>query len=94
MSGVSARDVRSFLVARLKDAITAKGLDPKNVPEDFDLLTEGIIDSLGLLELITAVESKFDTRIDFENLDPENITIIGYFCSYIEQESNTRTRDP
>lgn len=88
MSPVLAREVRSFMLSTLENPLLARGLNPQQVPDDFDLLTEGVIDSLGLVELITAVEKQFDIMIDFEELDPENLTIVGPFCRYIEEKTN------
>ncbi len=95
MNRVVAEDVRSFVVAHLEASLAARGLKPQDIPDDFDLLTEGVIDSLGIIELIMALEQYLDMQIDFEDLDPENLTVIGPFCRYIEAKSNgAHTRTP
>ncbi len=95
MNPVLAKEVRSFVLNMLEGPLAAKGLNPENVPDEFDLLTEGVIDSLGLVELIAAVEEHFHIRIDFEDLYPENLTVIGPFSRYIETKSSTlNTRKP
>ena len=88
MNWVSAEEVRSFVLARLEAPLAAKGLTPPDVPDDFDLLTEGVIDSLGIVELIVAVEEQFGIEIDFEDLDAEDLTITGPLCSYIAEKSS------
>ena len=87
MSHVTAQDVRSVLLLHLQIPLAARGLKPDEVPDHFDLLTEGVLDSLGIVELIAVVEKCFDLQIDFEDLDPENLTIVGPFCRYIESKS-------
>ncbi len=76
MTVVSAEDVRQFLVDRLR----------QDVPQECDLLLSGIVDSLGLLELITAVADHFGREIDFEALDPEKMTIVGPFCEFVSRQ--------
>ena len=59
----------------LKQFITDE-LVPENSLENLDkndsLLESGIIDSLGILKLVTFIEDKFEMRIEAEELIPEN----------------------
>ena len=80
---LTAADVRAFVVADLTDALTENGIDPDAVGDDFDLLTSGVIDSFGILELIADVNEHFGIEIDFEELDPEGLTIVGQFSAYV-----------
>ena len=80
---LTADDVRAFVVADLADALTENGIDPDAVGDDFDLLTSGVIDSFGILELIADVNEHFGIEIDFEELDPEGLTIVGQFSAYV-----------
>jgi acyl carrier protein len=90
MSEVSADEVRRVVLDGLAEPLARLGLRPEQVPDDFDLLTSGLIDSFGLLELIGDVEERFDLKIDFERLDPEGLTVIGTFSRYIERESRSQ----
>jgi acyl carrier protein len=83
VSKVSAAEVRMFVLLELADALAARGLEPRAVPDSFDLLTEGVIDSLGIVEVIAALEQRFLAQIDFEELDPEDMTIIGPLSRYV-----------
>jgi acyl carrier protein len=83
MMVVSPEEVRGVVLDRLSAALAAKGLEPRDVPYDFDLLMEGIIDSLGIVELITDVQQFFSIEVDFDGLAPEELTIIGPLCRYI-----------
>jgi acyl carrier protein len=89
MNPVTAQDVRSVLLAQLVGPLSARGLRPEQVPDHFDLLTEGILDSMGIVEVIGAIEQHFQIQIDFEDLDPENLTIVGPFCEYIQARCAT-----
>jgi len=87
MMVLSAEDVRSLVLEKLQPSLEAKGLRAEEVPDNFDLLTEGVIDSMGVLQLISAVEARFGIAVDFEDLDPENLTVIGPFCRHIAKRS-------
>ena len=39
-----------------------------------------------LLEVLTAVNQYYGREIDFEALDPEQMTVIGPLCRYISDE--------
>lgn len=84
MSGPSAADVRGFLAERLGDRLRAAGLDPGALPEDTDLLASGIVDSLGVLELMTTVSDRFGLDDDWDDYDPDDILVLGPFCRYVE----------
>jgi acyl carrier protein len=87
LSAVTADAVRSFVLEELAQPLGQIGMRPDEVPDDFDMLTSGLIDSFGVLELINELERHFEIEIDFEQLDPEGLTVIGPFSRYIERES-------
>ena len=91
---VRASDVRAFVLAELAEPLRAKGLTPEEVPDDFDLLLEGVIDSLGIMLTIAAVEDHFGIDVDFEELDPEDLTVIGSFSRYVEDKSSSAEVPP
>ena len=60
-SGAPVRD----LIVEIVAARVGRDALPVEVPEDFDLLTEGVIDSLGLVELIASLEERLGVEVDF-----------------------------
>jgi acyl carrier protein len=54
-----------------------------DLPDNCDLLLSGLIDSLGLLELVMAIQERFGREIDFEALDPEHMTEVGPLCRFV-----------
>lgn len=88
MNSLVADDIRKFLLKRYSEQISANGMTPDTVPDDYDLMATGAIDSLGLIEMISAVEKEFNVEVDFEELDANEITVIGPFCDYIEKNGN------
>jgi len=83
----SVADVRAFVLADLQDGLTAAGLASAEIPDDLDLIEAGVIDSFGMLEVIAAVEAHFGLEIDFEELDPEQLTALGPFSRFVAAES-------
>ncbi len=54
--------------------------------DDDSFLERGIIDSTGVLELITFVEDRFGIRVKDQDLVPENLDSINRLVRYIEAE--------
>jgi acyl carrier protein len=80
---ITPENVRSFLLTRYSEPITAMRLDLAQVPDDFDLLLGGVIDSFGILEMISAIENEFQIQLDLALLDAEDITKIGPLTRYV-----------
>jgi acyl carrier protein len=60
------------------------------IPDDFDLLLSGVIDSFGILEMISAIEDEFRIQVDFALLDAEDITRIGPLARYVAESATRR----
>lgn len=56
------------------------------VGRDESLVESGVIDSLGILELVDFVETKFDLRIPEDELVPENLDSIANITRYLTQK--------
>jgi acyl carrier protein len=84
---VTAARVRQFLVTRYFEPLEGLGLIPGDIPDDFDFLLNGVIDSVGILEMISAIEEEFGMQLDLEALDAEKITIIGPLSCYAAENA-------
>jgi len=58
MKDVTPSDIRQFLLVKYSGTIKALGLNSE-LPDDFDLLLNGVIDSFGILEMISSIEEEF-----------------------------------
>jgi acyl carrier protein len=88
MNGLTPADVRVFLKEYLDRKLTANGRSAvQDLPENCDLLLSGMIDSIGLLELVTALQKFAGREIDFEILDPEEMTIVGPLCRFVSEQA-------
>jgi acyl carrier protein len=86
--------VRGFIGRMFSDSLSAGGYSPDALPDDLDLIATGIIDSLGLMELIAGLETELDAELDFDDLAPEDLTIVGPFCRFVAafgQDDQSRT---
>ena len=79
---VTPDNVREFLLRRYAEPITAMQPNLAELPDDFDLLLSGVIDSFGILEMISAIEAEFGIQLDLALLDAEDITRIGPLARY------------
>jgi acetyltransferase-like isoleucine patch superfamily enzyme/acyl carrier protein len=89
MTQITESDVRSAILAELSGRLEERGLAPDELPDDFDLLAEGVIDSFGVLELIGSIEERFGLAVDFEELEATDLTSIGPFSRYVAGEAET-----
>ena len=83
MKKCTEENVRAFLLIKYCGALAERGLNQERIPDDCDLFKEGIIDSLGVLEMINDVEREFGVQLDMERLDAEVLTVLGSFCRYV-----------
>lgn len=83
----SAETVREAILDRAAEELAAKGLTPSDVPDSFDLLLEGVIDSFGVVELIMMLEERFGIAFDFDELPADDLTKIGALSAYVERKS-------
>jgi len=90
MKGVTPDNVLEFLLTRYYEPIIAMQLRLTEIPDDFDLLLSGVIDSFGILEMISAIEDEFQIQLDLALLDAEDITRIGPLARYIAENANRR----
>jgi len=86
MSAGSGEYVRSLILSRLEQSLLDTGLDPAMVDDNFDLLTGGVIDSLGVVELISSIEQQLGVALDLTELDPEQLTVLGPLSRFIENQ--------
>lgn len=89
MKVVTSADIRLFLTGYLRRKLEMKGDSlVEDLTDDCDLLLSGLIDSLGLLEIVSALGEHYNQEIDFEGLDPEQMTIVGPLCSFVAEQLN------
>lgn len=91
MSNPTPDDVRLFVEEFLNQKLRERAQAPvNNLPDSYDLLLSGLLDSLAFVEMITATGEYFDGQVDFEDIDPEKLTIIGPLCAFVSEQLRGR----
>lgn len=73
--------VREFLHENFPAPDGAAGLD-----EGQSLFEAGILDSMGVLSLVTWLEPEFDIVVDDDDVVPENIDGVGNLVRYVRRK--------
>jgi len=76
-----ALEVEEFIV---REIALGRGID--SVAHDSDLLAGDVIDSLGIVQLISFLEGKYGIKVDDEDLDPENFRSVDSIVMLIEKK--------
>ena len=69
------------------------GRDADEVDRSDSLLKRGIIDSTGVLELVSFVEREFEIRVDDDELTPSNFDSIDRLVNFIERKGAPALRE-
>lgn len=64
----------------------AVGLEKQSLDPDENLLEQGIIDSLGLMKLITFMEATFGIKIIDEDIIPENFQSLTSMAMLVKRQ--------
>ncbi len=59
--------------------------------DDTSFLESGIIDSLGIAQLVSFVEERFQLRIAEEELIPENLDSVACIAAFVERKQSSRS---
>jgi acyl carrier protein len=76
-------DLKNFMLSEVIVDFDRKSLKPEE-----DLLEQGIIDSLGLMKLITFMEQAFHLQVNDEEIIPENFQCLNNMVKLIELKIN------
>ena len=74
--------IREFIVENFLFG-SANGLN-----DDTSFLDEGIIDSTGVLELVTFIENEFSIQVEDDELIPENLDSIDNIAQFLERKAS------
>jgi acyl carrier protein len=83
MSEIAVERVKSLIAALLEPRLQAHGMVSTALADDFDLRDEGVVDSLGFVQLISELEARLGDQIDLADLDPEHLTQVGALARHI-----------
>ncbi|MET9621871.1 MULTISPECIES: acyl carrier protein [unclassified Streptomyces] len=67
----------------------AVGISADELPDDYDLLANGVIDSLGLLTLVSWLENRYALGIDAMDVSPLNFRTVEAIATYLGSATPT-----
>ena len=76
----TTQKIKQFIVDEFMPDVSVDELD-----SDFDLLTGGVVDSLGLLQVVAWLETEFDVTVDESQLGPESFRTVDAIKTYEDQ---------
>ncbi len=77
----TAELIRNFII---KDILTDSARS--NIGYDDSLLEAGIIDSLGIVKILSFLSDRLDVTVEDQDVIPENFETINAISSYVEKK--------
>jgi len=78
---------KAFIRQFIKEKIAKSG-QPVRIEDQDDILTTGIIDSLGIMQLVAYMEETFSIRINDEEIIPEHFESIEAISLFIGRKQD------
>ncbi len=75
------RELREFVVDNF-----LLGHDDVGLTDDMSFLDHGIVDSTGVLELVSFLEARYAITLDDEDLVPENLDTIDNLVAFLDRK--------
>lgn len=76
-------EIRSFIVSNF-----LYGQDDATLTDDVSFLEKGIIDSTGVLELVSFIEEKYGFPVDDEEIIPDNFDSLNSLSTFVNKKKN------
>ena len=88
MKGLREEELVSQVVEWVESRNHNAGETNGRIESGTDLLAEGILDSVGFVELLTFIEEQTGRQMDLADLDPEEFAKIGGLCRHAMASAN------
>ena len=79
-----AQRVRSYVEQRFPQVAA------RRMTDDDSLLESGVVDSLGILDLASFIESEFKVQLEDEEMSPENFDSIESITQFVSRKAASR----
>jgi acyl carrier protein len=77
------QEMRTLVLACVAASTRSATPFSATLADDFDLVGEGVLDSLGFITLIAELEKRLNIHIDFDGMESERVTVLGPLCRHI-----------
>jgi acyl carrier protein len=78
-------DIKSNIIGYVEKTFLF-GLSDKSLHDNDSFLDKGIVDSTGILEIVSYIEEEFDIEVQDEELVPDNFDSINKLTDYITKK--------
>lgn len=90
MTTVTPEDVRNAIADYLTEQASGTATyGSADLPDDRDLLLDGVIDSLGLLGVVGMLQERYGEQVDFDEMDPDEMTVVGPICRLVAAQASS-----
>ena len=79
-------EIKEKLKVFIRDKFLLRN-DSKTPNDDDSFLEKGIIDSTGVLELVSFIEETFNIKVEDEELVPDNLDSLNKLISYVKKKT-------
>ncbi|MEU3826974.1 acyl carrier protein [Streptomyces sp. SID161] len=79
-----ADEIRGYIVTQFLD-----GEDTADLTAEFDLIDNGVVDSLGVVRIVSHLSRAYSIPIDDIPLTPDNFRSIGAISAFVEDATKT-----
>ena len=69
----------------LKEVCTNSGVKIQSISEDEPLIESGIVDSLGILMILSFLDEELGIDLSSDGIDPEKFVNIATICQMVEK---------
>ncbi|OGP74753.1 MAG: hypothetical protein A2W09_02850 [Deltaproteobacteria bacterium RBG_16_50_11] len=73
-----------ILIRKFIQHKVAKGKENREIHDEDNIITTGIIDSLGIMQLVAYIEETFSIKIKDEDIIPDHFESIATISAFIE----------
>ena len=96
VNGVSEDENNNDAISRIREFVLQKFplARKRKVENDNNLLETGVIDSLGVLELVEFLQQEFSVAVADEDLTPENFQNIECMARFVEHNLKVQSGSP
>jgi acyl carrier protein len=86
---MNVQKIKDLLVEQIDERLKLFGISPSELDDEFDLVKSGLLDSMGFVDLVGALEEKLEHQIDFEKvMEDESFTTLSGLISLFIRNSN------
>ncbi len=80
MAKITERELIDIVIVWVKQNTPKRGTNGLEINENTDLLGTGVLDSIGLVELILYIESQAGCPFDLTDADPKEFSMVKGLC--------------